>query len=114
MNSPVFTNDNTKLLLALRTRTVNGIRSDFSGMYTTLSCPVCGEHPDTLPNLLKCDIIRKYQQTAVMSNCDISYDDVFSEDIIKQKEVTELYSELLRIREDLIESTPFAITGPVH
>ena len=49
-----------------------------------------------------------------MSNSDIRYDDVFSEDIIKQKEVTDLYSELLRIREDLIESTPVAITGPLH
>ena len=56
MNSP-FTNDNTKCLLALQTRTVNGIRSDFNGMFATLSCQICGEHSDTLPNVLHCDII---------------------------------------------------------
>ena len=114
MNSPVFKNENIKLLLALRTRTVNGIKSDFSGMFSTLSCPLCDTHQDTLPNLLNCDIIRKYQQTKVISNSCTSYYDVFSEDVIKQTEVTELYSELLRIREELTYSTPVAITGPVH
>ena len=114
MNSPVFTNENVKLLLALRTRTVNGIKSDFSGMFSTLSCPLCDTHQDTLPNLLNCDIIRKYQQTKVISNSCTSYYDVFSEDVIKQKEVTELYSELLKIREELTYSSPVAIIGPVH
>ena len=114
MNSPVFSNDNTKLLLALRTRTVNGIRSDFSGMYSTLSCPLCGDHPDTLPNVLICNIMKKHQQTSVLSNSAFSYDDVFSQDVIKQKEITELFSELLKIREEIVNSTPVAITGPVH
>ena len=47
MESPIFSSDNAKLLLALRTRTVNGIRTDFGNMFTTQFCPLCGEHLDT-------------------------------------------------------------------
>ena len=49
--------------------------------------------------------MKKHQQTKVLSNSILSYDDVFSQDVMKQKEVTELFSELLKIRE------PVAITG---
>ena len=33
MNSPLFNTESVQLLLALRTRTVNGIKNDFRGMY---------------------------------------------------------------------------------
>ena len=67
MNSPIFTSENTKLLLALRTRTVNGIRTDFKSMFNTLFCPLCEEHLDTLPNLLQCDLLRTQQRTDAVS-----------------------------------------------
>ena len=114
MNSPIFTSENTKLLLALRTRTVNGIRTDFKSMFNTLFCPLCEEHLDTLPNLLQCDLLRTQQRTDTVSRNNVSFSDIYSSDIMKQKEITELYSELLRIREELMKSTPVAITGPVH
>ena len=47
LKSPIFTTENMKLLLALRTRTVKGIRADFSGMFTSTLCPLCGEHLDS-------------------------------------------------------------------
>ena len=44
----------------------------------------------------------------------IQYSDVFSTDVVKQKQVTEAYSQLLEIREKLLNSLPVANTGPVH
>ena len=46
-------------------------------------------------------------------NSDISYQDVFSNDVRKQKQVTELNSRLLEIRNKIISSQPLANTGPV-
>ena len=115
MQSPLFDRDNVRTLLALRTRTINGIRSDFSGMYDDLTCPLkCGE-VDTLPNLLSCKVLKDRLQTDIVTNNTISYNDVYSSDVVKQKEVTELYTHLLKIREDLLNSTPpVALTGPMH
>ena len=114
MESPIFSSDNAKLLLALRTRTVNGIRTDFGNMFTTQLCPLCGEHLDTLPNLLTCELLRTQQRTREVSRNSVSYSDVYSSDVFRQKEITELYTELLRTRGELINSTPVAITEPVH
>ena len=114
MNSLIFTSENTKLLLALRTRTVNGIRTDFKSMFSTLLCPLCDVHLDTLPNLLQCDLLRAKRRADATSRNNVTFNDIYSSDIRKQKEITELYSDFLRIREEVMKSTPVAITGPVH
>ena len=98
MNSPIFTSENTKWLLALRTRTVNEIRTDFKSMFSTLLCPLCDVHLDTLPNLLQCDLLRVKQSTDAASRNNVTFSDIYSSDIRKQKEITELYSDFLRIR----------------
>ena len=84
-------------------------------MYDNLTCPLkCGE-VDTLPNLLSCKVLKDRLQTDIVTNNTISYNDVYSSDVVKQKEVTELYTHLLKIREDLLNSTPpVALTGPMH
>ena len=49
---PLFTKNSRSLLMALRTRTVRGIKSDFPGLYRDKICPVgCGEN-DTIQNVL--------------------------------------------------------------
>ena len=63
LKSPLFNSVSRKLLLALRTRTVKGIRADFKGMYPDTSCPLgCGQE-DTLPNILTCSVL-KLQHTS--------------------------------------------------
>ena len=58
MNSPLFNGENVALLLALRTRTVRGIKNDFMGITRILSNPlVCGED-DTLQHILECSVIK--------------------------------------------------------
>ena len=49
-----------------------------------------------------------------IANNAVKYEDIFSPDLIKQKQVTELYIQLLEIRDRLINSPPVAQTGPVH
>ena len=114
MTSPKFSNENVSLLLALRTRTVRGIRNDFGGLYTDKTCPLgCGEI-DTLPNILTCEVLKQQHTSKDLSSCDIKFEDIFSSDITKQQQVTELYRQLLEVRNKIISSQPEDTTGPVH
>ena len=102
------------MLYALRTRTVRGIRKDFSGMYSDLSCPVgCGD-PDTLSHIISCSVLKSQLQSQSLASNKIGHEDIFSKDIVRQKQVTELYTQLLQIREEILKSPPVTETGPVH
>ena len=105
LKSPIFTSDNHSTLYALRTRTVRGIRSDFGQMYQDQSCPLgCGDS-DTLPNILTCSILNnKSQSESPATNC-VKFEDIFSNDVVKQKEITQLYSQLLKVREEILNSS---------
>ena len=113
LTSPLFNNESRTLLLRLRTRTVNGIRADFRGLYADISCPLGCGHDDTLANILTCTVLRSHHTSAHVSQSDIRFEDIFSLDIRKQKEVTELYRQLLDIRNKMT-SQPVASTGPMH
>ena len=114
MSSPLFRSEDMRLLLGLRTRTVNGIRNDFRGMYADNMCPLnCGE-VDTLPLILQCSVIKLHHTNSMLAQEDITYQDIFSSNVVRQKQVTELYRQLLDIRIDLLDSQPVAVTGPVQ
>ena len=113
LSSPLFNNENVKLLLALRTRTVKGIKNDFRGMYQDNLCPLSCDTPDTLQHLLECPVLQQYHTSQEASISDIRYTDVFSENVRKQKQATKLYSELLEIRNRIVNNQP-EISGPVH
>ena len=114
LSSPLFRSEDMKLLLGLRTRTVNGIRNDFRGMYPDNMCPLnCGE-VDTLPHILQCSVIKLHHTNSMLAQEDITYQDIFSSNVVRQKQVTELYRQLLDIRIDLLDSQPVAVTGPVQ
>ena len=55
-----------------------------------------------------------YNVLSYIQISDIRYEDVFSLDIFKHKQATELYRQLLEVRENLLNSQPEALTGPVH
>ena len=63
----IFNEEDRSLLIRLRTRTVNGIKADFKGLYRETFCPLgCGE-TDTLENVLRCKtIIIKLQNNTTM------------------------------------------------
>ena len=113
LTSPIFNNESRSLLLRLRTRTVSGIKSDFKGVYTDTTCPLGCGNPDTLQNILTCPVLISQHNTSEISRSKIYHKDIFSDDLQKQKQVTELYRQLLQIRNE-ISSQPVADTGPVH
>lgn len=113
LSSPLFKSDSVQLLLALRTRTVEGIRNDFRGMYPDNKCPMACEVDDTLQHMLECTVLRQHHLSDNISASDIKFSDIFSQDTRKQKQVTELYGQLIEIRTKLINSEP-DLAGPVQ
>ena len=115
LNSPLFSRNDRFLLLALRTRTLRGIRSDFPGLYKDRMCPLgCGDL-DTIPNILTCSILKNLHKSDGVAIGKLQYEDIFSNDIQKQKQVTDLYDKLLEIRNRKIsDSLPVACTGPLQ
>ena len=112
--SPLFNNESRNLLFRLRTRTINGIKGDFKGLYTDTSCPMgCGVS-DTIQHLLTCMVLRRYHTSTNISISDSKYEDIFSEDTRKQKCITELFRKLLEIRSEVISQPVVTRTGPMH
>ena len=114
LHSPLFDNESRNLLFRLRTRTVSGIRCDFKGIYSDTSCPVgCGQS-DTLQHILTCVVLGSVYHSTDINICDTKYEDIYSDNIKKQKSITEMFRKLLEVRNEII-SQPVAVqTGPVH
>ena len=56
-----FSKSECELLFALRTRTIPGIKANFSPQYEkNLVCELCSADPDTQESLLSCDTLRKH------------------------------------------------------
>ena len=111
LNCPLFGTEQAQMLLALRTRTVRGIKSDFKGMFQDILCSLGCGNPDTLQNILTYTVLKKYFKTDVIATENTVYEDIFSTDVQKQKRITELYTKLFDIRENLINN-PVKPTGP--
>ena len=124
LSSPLFSKDDISTLFGLRSRTIRSIRNDFREQYKpNLSCPVCEQHLDSLPLLLTCPRLKTEllklspsEQTTIKKT---KYDDVFSSDLIVQKQATQVYSQLLSLRDKLLAAptalanqTPFSQTRP--
>ena len=111
--SPLFSRKQMSTLFRLRSRPLSGIKSDFSELYKPdLACPVCRQHPDTLQDLLTCPALSAVLQLEDVSS-EISYSDVFSSDVSKQKAVTELYMKLMEARETMLTREEPADLAPV-
>ena len=58
LSSPLFNCETSKLLMALRTRTVNEIKNDFRGQYSDIKCPLkCGED-NFITHILDCIVLK--------------------------------------------------------
>ena len=97
LKSPSFSESESNLLLALRTRTVRGIRADFPGMFPSRECPMPGcSEEDTLPHLLTCtSLLLQVEEEQHRTN----YSDIFSSSLEQQLAVTRRYALLLETRE---------------
>ena len=93
LQTPMFNKEQASLLLALRTRAVCGVCTDFGDMFVDKRCPLaCGDQ-NTLENFMKCD---KYDIQEERRH-------IFFVDLEQRKAATTLFSELLEMRELLLE-----------
>ena len=87
----------SSLLMALRTRTVRGIRSDYGDMFPCKECPLAGcSQPDSLPHTLVCQVLL----AAVPEPSVVQYGDVFA----VQEVAATRFALLLEARERILDS----------
>jgi hypothetical protein len=107
--SKMLSTKQASLLLALRTRTVRGIRSDFGHLFPDKTCPLPGcLDADSLPHVLRCAVLRT--EAGVDPTEQTSHMDVFSPDTNIQKEITLVFSRRLETREKLLETPAIEYT----
>ena len=88
--------EKSSLLMALRTRTCRGIRSDFGDMFPCKDCPLAGcSQPDSLPHTLACQVLL----AAVPEPSVVQYGDVFSNKVAIQEAAVTRFALLLEARE---------------
>ena len=94
--------EQSSLLLALRTRTVRGIRTDFGDMYLDKTCPLPGcQETDSLSHVLTCRVLQA-AGPSVQTARHVQYGDVFSPCQETQGAAGERFRELLKIRNLII------------
>ena len=59
-------------------------------------------------------MLKTHHNTDELTDYAIKYEDIYANNPKKQKQVTELYRQLLNIREQIMNSQPEAVTGPLH
>ena len=101
MTSPLFTNDEVCMLYALRSRAVD-CKANYKTNYhkDDLQCKLCGLSVDDQPHILLCDILRKELKSHHVTAGPVEYCDIFK-DTHKQKVVTALFIELIKIKKKL-------------
>jgi hypothetical protein len=97
----MLTRKQSSLLMALRTRTVRGIRSEFGNMYPNKECPLQGcSEPDSLPHALVCQVLLG----AVPGQSEVQYGDVYSDSVAVQEAAVTRFALLLEARESILDS----------
>ena len=104
LKSNKFSNEDVSTLVALRTHTVRGIRSNFKKMYNNntlcpLLCSPSSPQQDTQEHLLVCSKLTNRNEVA--KNV-ISHDDIYG-DVQKQKGAAHIFKQLIRKRNKLLE-----------
>ena len=105
MISPIFTNEEVSFLFSLRSRMIK-VSANFPSSASNNLCPLCNKVKDDQQHLLNCQILREKYTSKYTSRHFSKYEDIFSENIYKQKEITNLCMKLFKLRENIIESTP--------
>ena len=119
LTSQLFTNEETKLLAALRSRTHEGFKNNFSNLYGgQINCPLeCWSSTDTpaidsQQHLLDCTVLSEnFHSTDTVSE-GVVYSDILGCNTNKQKEIAVLYTKLLAVKENLMSTREPAQLDP--
>ena len=116
--SSQFSNNEAKLLFALRSHSLRGIKANFSSAHKEdIYCPLkCEATPllDDQRHLLSCkSLCRNLSTSHLEALKSIKYEDIYGP-IYRQKEAVNVFFSLISIREKLLEhlkTTPPAASG---
>ena len=74
-------------------------------------CPLCKTERDDQPHILECPVLkRKFKSTETLTDTN-QYQDIFA-DLKKQKGITHLFVQLMRIRKSLVGENLEAESDP--
>ena len=98
-----LTREQSSLTLALRTRSVRGIRTDFGDMYLDKTCPLTGcQDTISLSHVLTCRVLQAAVRTGEPA-VPVQYGDVFSDCQETQAAAVARFSQLLETRRKLTD-----------
>ena len=108
LKSPLFSNEETKLLFSLRTRTSEMFKGNFRNLHGgKVDCPLKCWASDQLPvedkqeHILSCTKLKL--ESSNVACTEITYNDIFGE-VQKQKEAINLFKDLMELKEKLLEN----------
>ena len=99
--SDQLSNEDVCMLFALRSRMIK-VKRNFSNQFgQNLSCTLGCRFEESQNHLLKCEyILNKMDDKDVLTDCE--YSDLFG-NIEEQVEIAKIFSEILKIREELLQ-----------
>ena len=105
MTCPTFTNDEVNMLHALRSRSTD-CKTNFRQKYilTNMLCSLCGDENEDQQHLLRCKLLAKHFKEEELTEGAAKYEDIFSQNVRKQKVITMIYLKLFEIRSKLMEN----------
>ena len=105
MTSPIFSNKEVNTLYALRSRSTE-CKENFKQKYvnTNLLCPLCKDENESQQHILKCRVLLSKFETTNLTKENVTYEDLFSPDVHKQKVITMMFIELFELRKKLQEN----------
>ena len=102
LTSSIFYDEEVELLHALRSRYTN-VKANFSSKFKNdMRCPLCLTDREDQQYILSCSLIKRKLESQATVQYKNLYEDIFA-DQRKQKEISYLFSRLLKIRNSLLD-----------
>ena len=104
MISPIFSDEEVNTLHSLRSRSVD-CKANLKNMYKDddMLCKLCKAEYCDQKHILECRALLNTFKTEDISKNKVVYEDIFHDDVTKQKEVTALFCALLEIRKNKLQ-----------
>ena len=105
--SPLFSNSEAKLLFKIRTEFID-CKTNFKHMNreNNMLCPLCKQAEDNQKHIIDCKYIRKNITSRDISDRNIVYEDIYSNNNQNKKSITALFDVCLKVRKKLVENLP--------
>ena len=75
-------------------------------MFNNIECPLGCGNIDTIQNVLTCPVLNNNMSCKSITESMVQYEDIFSENIVKQIQITHMYVKPMNMREKLMMNQP--------